>query len=72
MPSKNAVFWLNSKEDIAEKLNLSLSATPEDLEETKKWFQKINLHPPQEASQRIWEEIEGITMNGLPRPADSQ
>ena len=60
MPSKKAVFWLNSKEEIAEKLKLALSATPEDLEETKKWFQKINVHPPQEASQRIWEKVEKI------------
>ena len=84
MPSKKAVFWLNSKEEIAEKLELALSATPEDLEETKQWFQKINKHLPEEASQRIWEGIASLhsqmtagmvdTTDGLPRPSapDSQ
>lgn len=62
MPSKNAVFWLNSKEEIPEKLKYALSATTEDLKETKKWFQKINVHPPQEASERIWKEIENIVV----------
>ncbi|UZH55648.1 UDP-glycosyltransferase [Salinimicrobium tongyeongense] len=62
MPSKKAVFWLNSKEEISEKLKYALSATTVDLEETKKWFQKINVHPPHEASERIWKEIENIVV----------
>jgi len=62
MPSKKAVFWLNSKDEIPEKLKYALSATTEDLEETKKWFQKINVHPPHEASERIWKEIENIVV----------
>ena len=60
MPSKKAVFWIDFKEEISEKLELALSASPEDLVETKKWFQKINMHPPQKASQRIWEGVESI------------
>ena len=60
MPSKKAVLWLNSKDEIPQKLELALAAKPENLDETKNWFQKINLHPPQEASQRIWEEIKNI------------
>ncbi|MCX2837478.1 UDP-glycosyltransferase [Salinimicrobium sp. MT39] len=62
MPSKKAVFWLNSKDEIPEKLEFALSAKPEDFEETRKWFKKINIHPPQEASQRIWEKIKKIVL----------
>ncbi|MGI0107872.1 UDP-glycosyltransferase [Salinimicrobium sp. WS361] len=62
MPSTKTVFWVNSRKKISKKLELALAAKPEDLKETRKWFKKINIHPPQEASQRIWEEIERITM----------
>ncbi|MGK0174911.1 MAG: hypothetical protein ACI9AT_001293, partial [Ulvibacter sp.] len=27
------------------------------LAESKRWFEKINLHPPQDASERIWDEV---------------
>lgn len=58
MPSKEVVIWANSKEEVVEKLKLVLSIAPEGLEEAKKWFQVINMHPPQAASERIWKYIE--------------
>ena len=68
MPSEEAVIWLNSKEEIREKLKLTLNNSSENVKKVQEWFVKINLHPPEQASERIWKEIEGITSDGLTRP----
>lgn len=57
MPSKSAVIWLNSKNEIKEKITFALTGAPNNLKQAQLWFQKINLHPPREASERIWEGI---------------
>ncbi|ENG5658946.1 UDP-glycosyltransferase [Flavobacterium psychrophilum] len=62
MPHKNAVVWLNTKQEIAAKLEQTL-ATAATVPWAQKWFEKINQHPPQEASERIWNAITKIIQN---------
>jgi hypothetical protein len=63
MPSKKAVVWLSDPEDIGNNLLAMLAEEKETLAESKKWFEKINLHPPQDASERIWDAIEKLEIN---------
>lgn len=64
MPSKNAVFWLNSADEIQEKIeNLLNGEYQETVQIAQKWFQIINQHPPEKASERFWNAIESITQN---------
>ena len=67
MPQKEPVLWIRSKEELEEKIMIGLGGAAGAVAGAKDWFQKINKHPPQKASERIWEVI-----NGLPRPTDSQ
>ncbi|RMA57987.1 glycosyltransferase family protein [Ulvibacter antarcticus] len=60
MPTPEAVVWFNNTDEISEKIEKMLSGTPEILKGAQQWFEKINLHPPQEASQRIWNSIDQI------------
>ncbi|TVZ25588.1 hypothetical protein JM83_0514 [Gillisia sp. Hel_I_86] len=60
MPNGKEVIWLNSKTEIAPKLNLILTNSRETVNHAKNWFKKINLSPPEKASERIWEEIDKI------------
>ncbi|UJH92534.1 hypothetical protein LZ575_08610 [Antarcticibacterium sp. 1MA-6-2] len=60
MPSGDEVIWLRSKEKIAFKLELALEDSRETVNGAKNWFEKINLFPAQNASERIWKEIEEI------------
>jgi hypothetical protein len=57
MPNKEAVVWLNSRDEIASKIGNILKDSKTTVNHAKKWFEVINLHPPQNASKRIWEEI---------------
>ncbi|MFN8275539.1 MAG: UDP-glycosyltransferase [Flavobacteriaceae bacterium] len=62
MPDKNAVYWLNSADEIQEKIeNLLKDDSPEIVKTAQKWFQIINQHPPEKASERFWDAIELIT-----------
>ena len=63
MPSKDAVFWLNSSAEIADKIETMLQKKGEVIHKTQEWFRKINLHPVEQSSQRIWEAIHTITKN---------
>ncbi|RRO22860.1 UDP-glycosyltransferase [Flavobacteriaceae bacterium 14752] len=63
MPNKDAVIWLNSKEEIANKILEGLNHPEKYVANAQKWFKVINKHPPQMASQRIVEAIEGIITN---------
>jgi hypothetical protein len=64
MPSKNAVYWLNSADEIQEKIeNLLQAENQATVEQAQKWFQIINQHPPEKASERFWNAIESITSN---------
>jgi hypothetical protein len=57
MPYKDAVIWINSDNEIANKIEIALQQPQKGIEKARKWFEKINHHPPQEASKRIWEGI---------------
>lgn len=61
MPSKNAVVWLNSKEDIPTILKNVINGVPETVTQAEKWFRIINREPAKSASLRIWESIDKIT-----------
>lgn len=61
MPSKDSVFWINSPnemETVVEKMLSNDSAKV--IANAQKWFEKINQHPPQMASERIWNAINEI------------
>ena len=61
MPSKDSVFWINSPDEmelIVEKMLSSNAAKV--VENAQKWFEKINQHPPEKASERIWNAIDEI------------
>ncbi len=60
MPCKESVIWLDKPEDIDQKIRLSLSNSDNIMLNTQEWFKKINQHPPQLASNRIWESIKQI------------
>ena len=61
MPSKDSVFWINNPEEIAETIEKMLSDNSEKvIQNAQLWFEKINQHPPELASERIWDAIEKI------------
>ena len=61
MPSKDSVFWINSPEGIQLKIEKMMSdKRNEVIKNAQKWFEKINLHPAEKASERIWDAIEKI------------
>ena len=61
MPTKNAVVWLNTKEELESKIEMMLSdVTAEVVTNAKKWFEVITVQPSEDASLRIWKEINDI------------
>ncbi len=61
MPSKEAVYWINDKNDMEVIIENMLSNDASNVvANAKKWFEKINQHPPQLASERIWSKINEI------------
>jgi len=61
MPDKNSVYWLTNPDTFSEVFEGILKTTDiEVLENAKKWFEKINLHPANKASERIWNAIEKV------------
>lgn len=60
MPNKNAVLWLNSPEDIKEKIKLGLEHPNETIENAQKWFEIISGHSPESVSNRIWKAVHKI------------
>jgi hypothetical protein len=63
MPDKNSVIWINSADEIADKINSGLNHNNEIVNYAQKWFEEINQSPPENASNRIWESIEVILSN---------
>lgn len=62
MPSKNAVLWINEREEIKETIVSCLQGKEEEtVKQTGEWFKRINITPAGEANQRIWKEIGGIS-----------
>ena len=60
MPSQESVIWLSDPENIAEDIQKMIQGVPETITYAKQWFETINMHPPQEASSRIWNVITKI------------
>jgi hypothetical protein len=61
MPTENPVFWINSPNEIANTIEKMLSEDSEKvIENAQLWFEKINQHSPEFASERIWEAISKI------------
>ena len=60
MPSKDAVLWLNSEEDISDKIKHVIDKKNNTLTHTEDWFKRINKHPFDKASERIWDTFETI------------
>ncbi len=69
MPSENAVLWIDGPNDIANAIKRGLTAPETTVAEAQNWFKKINIHPPQEASERILDTFETI-MNQNPNHAN--
>jgi len=58
MPTNNAVFWINSPNTIAEIIEKMLTKDSKvTVAAAQKWFEKINQHPPEKTSERIWNAI---------------
>ena len=58
MPINNAVFWIDSTNTIAEIIEKMLTKDSKvTVVAAQKWFEKINQHPPEKASERIWNAI---------------
>ncbi|MBI6118559.1 CDP-glycerol glycerophosphotransferase family protein [Salegentibacter maritimus] len=60
MPTGKEVFWLNSKEEIPEKLEKALKNPMQKIEKALEWYKKINTFPADKASERIWRKLEII------------
>ena len=61
MPSKEAVFWANIKDDYSILIDIILKGNFK-LEQTKKWFSKIN-NFPKDSSEEIYRTINSIILN---------
>lgn len=61
MPSKNAVFWVNSSNEMENTVQKMLgNEAASVVSNAKQWFEKINQQPADKASERIWNAIEQI------------
>lgn len=61
MPSKKAVLWINSREEIAEVIHEAvISEAVGAVELARQWFETINQKPAQLSSERIWNKIHQI------------
>ena len=61
MPNKESVHWINSSDEIYNCIkNILTTDSNEEIESAKNWFKKINQHPPELASERIWNAIDKI------------
>jgi hypothetical protein len=55
MPNKNSVFWINHPNEIDDYIAEILDQKAGNIiANAKQWFEIINQHPPQLASERIW------------------
>jgi len=63
MPDKKSVIWLNSANEIVDKIKSGLEQNDEIVQNAQKWFEIINQHSPEKASNRIWQAIESIADN---------
>ena len=56
MPSKDAVWWINNKGEIASKISKVIYNRP-NIDSTIKWYELIVGPTPFLASEKIWEAI---------------
>ena len=63
MPSKEAVFWANIKDDYSILIDIILKGNFK-LEQTKKWFSKIN-NFPKDSYEEIYRTIDCLVLNNL-------
>lgn len=62
MPSKKAVLWINSREEIWGVIeNAASTGTPEAVALAMQWFEVVNKEPAQFASERMWYALDQIT-----------
>ena len=60
MQDKNAVGWINNPDEISDKIESILKNNKQTITHAKNWFKKINQHPAELASQRIWQAINTV------------
>jgi len=60
MPSTESVLWINNPEAISDAIKKGLYDCADVLQNAQLWFEKINQHPPKDASARILDAIETI------------
>jgi hypothetical protein len=60
MPSSKSVIWMSHPDALEEGLLQLLNDGATATKEAEEWFKVINEHPAQNASTRIWEEIDKI------------
>ena len=60
MPDKRSVIWLNSADEIVDKIKFGLEQKNDIVNSAHNWFRIINQSPPENASSRIWESMELI------------
>lgn len=61
MPTPEVVFWINNPNELEEVIEKMLSNDASKVvKNAQKWFEKINQHPPEKASERIWNAIDEI------------
>ena len=61
MPHKNSVHWLSNPAEMELQIEKILNASDKNItENAQHWFEVINQHPPEKASERIWNAIEEI------------
>ncbi len=59
MPSKDAVMWVNSKDEIKKCISKTLEGDI-NLDPAKKWFDLVTVSPQNKASDNIWKAINEI------------
>lgn len=60
MPCKESVIWLNSADEIVDKIKVGLNSTDEIVTNAQKWFETILGKEPTQASTAIWAAIHEI------------
>lgn len=60
MPNKDAVVWVNNPDEMADKIEKLLAHKAIAVKNAALWFEKINQHPVDKASERILNSIKQI------------
>jgi hypothetical protein len=61
MPYRDSVYWFANPAEIDLQIEKILNTTDKSIiENAQQWFEIINQHPPEKASERIWDAIAKI------------